>query len=134
LKPSRHTEERRAPADLPALWRDQATDLRSWGADAQALVLERVASELEAAFAQQNDETVTLTEAARISGYHPDHIGRMVRDGDIPNAGRKHAPRVRLGDVPRKAGALPEPSSKQHISRAALARAVVNDLAEGGQR
>lgn len=132
MKRSRQSEERPAPTNLPALWREQATELRSWGAEPQATLLDRVADELDAAFARQNDKTVTLTEAARFSGYHPDSLGRLVRDGDIPNAGRKHAPRVRLGDLPRKAGVLPELSSKQHISRVEIARAVINNLA-GGQ-
>jgi hypothetical protein len=134
LKRPRENEEHTAPADLPGFWREQASKLRSWGADAQATVLERVAGELEAAFARQDDETVTLMEAARVSGYSPDHVGRLVRRGAINNAGRKNAPRVRLGDLPRKSGVLPELSSKRQISREAIARAVINDLAEGGNR
>ena len=44
-------------------------------------------------------ETMSLTEAAERTGYSADHIGRLVRRGRLPNAGRKNAPRVRLGDL-----------------------------------
>ena len=44
-------------------------------------------------------ETMSLTEAAERTGYSAEHIGRLVRRGRLPNAGRKNAPRVRLGDL-----------------------------------
>jgi len=44
-------------------------------------------------------ETLSLTEAAERTGYSAEHIGRLVRQGRLPNAGRKNAPRVRLADL-----------------------------------
>ncbi len=45
-------------------------------------------------------------EAARRSGYYADHLGRLVRDGKIPNAGRPgmaSAPaEPRLAETPRR--------------------------------
>ena len=31
----------------------------------------------------QNDEWLTVNQAAKLSGYHPDHIRRLVRRGEI---------------------------------------------------
>jgi len=45
------------------------------------------------------DELLSLTEAAERTGYTPDHIGRLVREGKVRNAGRKNAPRVRARDL-----------------------------------
>lgn len=38
-----------------------------------------------------------------MTGYSPAHLGRLVREGKIPNHGRTNAPRVRRGDLPVKA-------------------------------
>ena len=43
---------------------------------------------LEEALAAENDEVLTLQRAAAESGYSADHLGRLVREGKIPNAGR----------------------------------------------
>ena len=43
---------------------------------------------------------LTLEEASARSGYSAEHLARLVRQGVIPNAGRKGAPRVRAADVP----------------------------------
>jgi len=45
---------------------------------------------------------LALPEAAARSGYSMEHLGRLVRQGRIPNAGRKGAPRIRAADLPRK--------------------------------
>ncbi len=47
---------------------------------------------------------MNLTQAAEESGYSDDHLGRLVKDGTIPNAGRPGAPLIRRGLLPRKAG------------------------------
>jgi hypothetical protein len=51
--------------------------------------------ELEAALHDSEEELLDLQEAAPESGYSPDHLGRLVRDGKIPNAGRRNAPKIR---------------------------------------
>lgn len=68
------------------------------GADVVAEVLDDVRSVL----ADERDAVITLTEASRRCGYSAAHLGRLVRDGVIPNAGRPNAPRVRSGDLPKK--------------------------------
>ena len=61
--------------------------------DAAALVREVIAS-IRAIRETSLAEPLSLTEAARRYGYSPDHVGRLVRAGKLPNAGRKNAPRV----------------------------------------
>lgn len=115
-------------SDLSALWRSHAVRLRELAGPAtegSAHVYERVADELEAALRWQAEQLLTLDEAHAESGYTADHLGREVRKGRIPNAGQKGAPRIRRGDLPRKAGALPPPPVAGHIDRDAIARAVI---------
>lgn len=97
----------RSPADLPAEWRARASLLRDHGAEAQAKTLELAAAELEQALRVQQEGTLNLTEAAAACGYSADHLGQLVREGKIPNLGRKGAPRVRREDLPPRRGPAP---------------------------
>src|SRR5512134_1380793 len=92
-----------APADLVTAWRQQASAYERDG-QSGARLLTRCADELEEAIRSGDDAPLTLSDAARVSGYSTDHLRRELREGHIPNAGRKHAPRIRRGDLPRKAG------------------------------
>jgi len=47
---------------------------------------------------------LNLQQGAVESGYSADHLGRLVKDGAIPNAGRQKAPKVLRKDLPRKPG------------------------------
>ena len=49
--------------------------------------------------------TLTLAEAALESGYSVDHLRHAVASGQIANAGRRGAPRIRRADLPKKPGA-----------------------------
>jgi hypothetical protein len=71
--------------------------------DAQVLC-EAFVADLRAVLVSPDQDLLKLTEAAERSGYSREHLGRLVRDGVIPNAGRPGAPKIRLKDVPRKAG------------------------------
>ena len=53
-------------------------------------------------FAAADDELLTLPQAAERSGISEEHLGRLVRDGKVPNAGRKGRPRIRVADLPRR--------------------------------
>lgn len=50
------------------------------------------------------EEALDLRTAADVSGYSADHLTRLVREGRLRNLGRKHSPRFRRGDLPRKPG------------------------------
>jgi hypothetical protein len=91
------------PADLPELWRKLAVQQRRLGADSQARTLEYCADELTATIIGASDELLSLSRAAQESGYSVDHLGRLLREGRIPNSGRKAKPLIRRKDLPRKA-------------------------------
>lgn len=116
-------------------WRTRPANLRRWAgssAEGAASAYELAAAELEAALEQIDNEILTLAEAADASGYTADHLGRLVRGGTIPNAGRPNAPRVRRGDLPLKAGTLPPPAGPIKVDRTQIARSVINS--ESGAR
>ncbi len=118
---------------LPAKWRRQAKSLRRYGGDTPAAALERCAADLEAALVERDETTFSLVEAARESGYSADHLGRLVRDGKIPNAGRPGAPRIALKDLPRKASAPAEPRLAEKPRRSELSNAqIVQSIIEKG--
>ena len=116
------------PASLLRLWRDHANCLRRYGAQAQARVLETAADELEAALEEQNDDLLTLNQAAALSGYSADHLGRLVRSGRLPNHGERHAPRIRKQDLPRKPSRSGEgaPSNAGGYNADRLFRDIIN--------
>ncbi len=115
-----------SPDQLPSIWHGMANQLRQLGADPQAKVLERCASQLQEALQEQEGELLTLTEASKESGYSADHLGRLIKDGKIPNAGRKGAPRIRRGDLPIKPGALTSDPPALELSRTQIVRSVAN--------
>lgn len=106
------------PTDLAAFWRARAGDLRPY-APAAAQAFERAAAELEGALRDAADEPLTLAEASAESGYSERRLRELVATGDIPQAGRKHAPRIRRGDLPRRAGAGKGPESYDPVGDAA---------------
>lgn len=57
-------------------------------------------SQVEEALRDRADERLTLAEALLRSGYSQDHLARLVREGRIPNSGRRGSPRIRAGDLP----------------------------------
>lgn len=69
---------------------------------AGAMICRAMLRDLAQVRAANADRLLTLTEAAVISGYSPDHLGRLARQGKIPNAGTKYRPRLRAGDLPRR--------------------------------
>jgi hypothetical protein len=89
------------PADCPSAWRTRAAELERY-APAAAEAFRVAAGELEQALREAADAELTLSEAARESHYSTRRLRELIADGSIPQAGRKNAPRVRRGDLPRK--------------------------------
>ena len=91
---------------LAARWREEAELLRRRGQPTLAAMAESYADELEEELRQADLEALTLKQAAEESGFSYSAIQKMVNTGQLPNVGDKHRPRVRRGDLPRKAGRL----------------------------
>lgn len=93
---------------LARRWREEAVALRLRGADKQASVLESCAAELDEHARLVSLAALTLEEAVEESGYSYTAIQKMVATGRLANVGRRHRPRVRRGDLPKK-GKRPSP-------------------------
>lgn len=93
-----HAERGAALADA---WRAKAAELERY-APAAAEAFRVCAMELEAQARSEAEQLLTLREAELRSGYSAEHIRHLVRDKKLCNYGRKGAPRVRAGDLPRK--------------------------------
>ena len=92
-------------ACLADQWEADAEKLREYDQESAAKVAELHASQLREALRAAGDESLTLAEAAAESGYSKRRLREFVHQGSVPNAGRKGAPRIRRGDLPRKAKA-----------------------------
>ena len=90
------------PTDLIAAWQQRADYLHQFGDPNSARLWRTAAVELEHALAAFGAETLTPEHAATVTGYSPDYIRKQIASGDLPNAGRKNAPRVRRGDLKAK--------------------------------
>lgn len=63
-----------------------------------------VLADLQALARAAAGEVLSLQEAAAVSGFSVDHLRHLVAKGRLENVGRKGAPRVRRGDLPKKTG------------------------------
>lgn len=94
---------------VAAGWKVEADTVEQrYGDRRTARLLRRFAAELEEAIRTTEDETLTLAQASRASGYSKDHLRHLVSEGTIQNAGGKGRPRIRRRDLPSKPGALAE--------------------------
>ena len=82
-------------------WRDRADHLRRYAPEVAA-AWEDAAAELEKYDREDAQTILTRVQAAKESGYTPDHISRLIAEKRIKNVGRKGKPLVRRGDLPRK--------------------------------
>jgi hypothetical protein len=95
--------------------RAKAQEFReTFGDEPRARALEWAAAKMEQALRDESDQLLTLAQASEVSGFHPDSLGRMVRDGQIPDlrpAGSKGMIRIRRGDLPIKPAQAHTPSA-----------------------
>jgi hypothetical protein len=91
--------------ELPTSWRTRAESLRPF-APAAAAAFTECAYDLEVALRAERAEAISLAQAARESGYTAGHLARLVKRGQIQNAGTTSRPRIRRADLPRKATAV----------------------------
>lgn len=72
-----------------------------------AKVAEQVIRDLELAInSGAADDLVTLSEAARLSGFSADYLRRLIRGGQLEDFGKPHKPLLSVESLPRKAGCL----------------------------
>lgn len=107
-----HASERRGIDSLAERWRGEAGAFRRRGLEQFAALVDSFADEVEAALRDGDTATVGLTEAARLSDYNVDSLGRMIRDGRLENLGTRTRPRVRVVDLPRKPGCASGPDGR----------------------
>jgi len=93
-----------SPSALRAKWSARQYEWRELRVQVDgAAVAAEILADIDAIETSVADELLPLAAAARESGYSCDHLARLIRNGSIPNAGRRSAPRIRRGDLPRKA-------------------------------
>jgi hypothetical protein len=91
--------------ELIARWRQRADDWRRLTALVDgATLIEELLADVVDVFDNEREILLTLDNAAARSGYSPDHLARLIRQHRIPNSGRRGAPRIRLDDLPIRAG------------------------------
>ena len=116
--------------DACAEVREQAKTLREqWGAEDQAKGAEAAVGIIERRVREAQLESLSLEQASAESGYSVDHLGRLVREGILPNAGEPYAPRIRRCDLPRKPGFNAGDGDRSATllgSREQIARSIVN--------
>jgi hypothetical protein len=59
-----------------------------------------IVADLEKIAESDGSDELTLSAASRASGYSVDHLSRLIREGSLPNAGKKGSPRIRRSDLP----------------------------------
>ena len=123
----RPPREVRSVNGLPERWLQRAADLEPY-APAAAEAFRRAAGELEVAIRDESEAVMNLAQAAVESGYSIDHLAREIRTGRLPNVGRRGAPRVRRGDLPKKPCLRTDPTTGMVnvTSKGQIARSVVN--------
>ena len=114
-------------ASLPSEWRTTARIFREHEETSVASAYEKCADALEEALSHEDEALLTLHEAAQLSGYSADHLGRLVREGKIPDAGRKGAPRIARRDLPTKPGAVATATPIRELDRTQIVRSAINE-------
>src|SRR2546428_2662528 len=89
--------------DFTTRWRSRRDELARLGALVDgAKLCDEVLAEFEAVTTAEDDQWVTLDLAAEISGYHKDHLRRLVRQGKLRFIRRGRRLLFRVGDLPKK--------------------------------
>jgi hypothetical protein len=90
-------------AELIDRWEARCAELRQLRATVDGpTICEQAIADLRNLSVLEASEVLGLRAAAERSGYSVEHIGRLIRSGKLRNVGRKHAPRVRAQDLPRR--------------------------------
>lgn len=113
-------------SDLVVDWREKSREFREHAVDAVGIAYERCADQLDEALRALDEEALTLQEAAEESGYSYSALQQMVSNDRLKNAGTKNKPRIRRGDLPRKAQAARRSTGGPDLASEILARRVAS--------
>jgi len=72
-------------------------------------------------------EPLSLKDAAQESGYSTDHLGRLIRDGSIPNAGRPGAPRLARRDLPLKPARVARERLADNVQNVQIVQSIIDE-------
>ena len=97
-----------------------------------ATLCDELLAELDQIADNGANELLPLHRAAAESGYSADHLGRLLRDGKLANAGRVNAPRIRRGDLPIKVRHAVALDAERSYDPDTDARSLVSRLQHGG--
>jgi hypothetical protein len=101
--------------EFTSRWQERADEWGRMGVLAEASrLITQLLSELSSVFSDEENELLSVAEAAKRSGYSPDHVARLVRKGTIPNAGRRGKPMVRAGDLSRRTHTIAGPKGSAY--------------------
>jgi hypothetical protein len=113
-------------------WEARRDELRRLKAQVSgAIICDEMLRDLESLFSADENDLLTIKDAAQLSGYSREHLGRLVQEGKIPNAGRPNAPRVRRCDLPIKPGHLPEMQEPRHLTSSSKSQIVRSVVVQG---
>lgn len=98
-------EARNARESLRARLVGRRAELARLGALVQGdRLIDEILADLDAIEREVRGMLVNLSEASRACGYTADHLRVLIRTGKLTDYGRRHAPRVRLDELPKKPG------------------------------
>ena len=120
------------PRDLASEWREKAKEFHQHALDAVAAAYGRCADQLEEALEEDSSALLDLQQAAQESGYSADHLGRLVREGRIPNSGRAGAPRIARRDLPRKASEVAQPRRRRETTNRQVVQSIIAKESRNG--
>ena len=115
------------PTDLPWEWRSKAELFRDHEEVSLAIAYETCAAALEEALQEHDARLLDLQEAAELSGYSAEHLGRLVREGKITNAGRAGAPRIAHRDLPFKPSAVAHTRLGRETTNAQIVQSIIKE-------
>ena len=104
--PTEVSSSHRLTNELASQWEKDAKLLAQYGSPQQAELLRDCSKKLFETIKREQEVLLTLAVAAQLCGYTSDHLGKLIKAGKLPNHGRKGSPKVRLGDLPKKARAV----------------------------
>jgi hypothetical protein len=98
-------------------WREEAELFERRGQLSLAAMARSFVADLEAFERERAFEALTLKEAAAESGYSEAHLGRLVSEGKLRNAGEKGSPRIRRRDLGKKPRGNPHNGGPDLVGR-----------------